>query len=203
MSFRYDVNLIKGDVARRQSTLGVVQVLTVCLLLMIFALVVTYAVYLLRDMPLGSASRAARQELETLATAAEEAPAKAATLRAKANEISHAVNGCTAIVDRCVSWSNIMVAIQQCCTDEDLKLATVHSDADDRGVFVRVTGQCTSDNPLESVRAFMDTVADHPVFLVGAIADMKQTPDGLTAFCVEMALAGKQPREETLSPDRE
>jgi hypothetical protein len=160
VAFRYRINLIKDQVGRRRAERALLQLLTVSLLVFAVALLVTFWVYLARD----SEISAYNQQADTLNRQIGQrgiAPAQVEQLRRENAQVAATLGAFTNLFQNSASWSCVLVSLEKCCQSGEVRLRKVSALGLTQSPkpAIRVSAECSVENPVSCIQAFLGIVA--------------------------------------------
>ncbi len=187
MAFRYNVNLIKEQVARTESERAFLQLITFSLLIFAVVLLVTFGVYLSRD-------TVAQYNLEARNIAGQLkkfniTPEAVEALRATTHKDQVRLAAITNLLKGSVSWPHLLVSIENCCDKTGVKMRKISGGGTAQAPVITLDAECTVDNPADVIRKFMNEVAQAPDFgLPNLLAINKRSDLGPHIFQIEIPL---------------
>ncbi len=186
MAFRYKINLIREQVSRERRERAVARMLTVSLLLFAAMLMLTYGVYLVRDLGMSVNARST----ELLVKSAAKAGIKAEDVKRSqhhSEQLKRDLSLFDEVVRGSVSWSSVLASLEECCRSGDIRLKRVRSRARGSRAAVLLEGSCTADRPLLRILAFMRVLEENESFGPGKLLSISEEAGSLV-FRAEVLL---------------
>jgi len=197
VAFRYDINLVREDLARLAREKGLLRLITFCLVGFSLMLVVTYAIYLTFDKQITNEEERISDPARIIEEATEHLPETLAALYNQSEQGASDLALLKETVERSVPWSQVLLSLQECCEAGPTLLRTIESRVGPHTVALLVVGECESENPVAVVHAFMNAVAEQPMFAQGAVRSISREQEGPVTFEAEIPLAMFGPPPET------
>ena len=207
MAFRYNVNLIKEQVARADWERAMLQLVTMSLLFFAVLLVVTFAVYLWRDetvLQYRADVRLFSQQLDN----SKVSKAEIEVLRVRMEETQKRLTAINAQFQGSVSWPHLLVTLEGCCDRAGVKMRKIEGKGTAQAPVIALDAECTAENPARVINAFIAEVGKTSDFgRPNLIAINKRSDLGPHIFQVDIPLnvapqsgTAKTPKAATEAP---
>ena len=193
MALCYRINLVRDEVAHRQSQQAMLHLVTASLLIFALMSAVTLAVYFVREYQITVAHR----RMHFLVQKAEGEGvefAKVEELREGSRRLDAELGFVTEVVRNSASWAEVLAWLGECAGSGAIRVGKIRSEAYGSDVSVHVEGVCVSDRPMKSMHAFMEAVAEHEGFGPGRIGALSEVDENALNFSVMIPLRATIPR---------
>ena len=187
MALRYRINLVRDEVARRQSQQAMLHLVTVSLLIFALMSAVTLAIYFVREYQTIVAHRRMRFLVQKVEGEGVEF-AKVEELREESRRLDAELGFVTEVVRNSASWAEVLAWLGECVGSGAIRVGKIRSEALGSDVSVHIEGVCVSDRPMKSMHAFMEAIAEHEGFGSGRIGALSEVAEHALNFSVTIPL---------------
>ena len=195
MALCYRINLIREEVARRQSQQAMLQLVTISLLIFALMSAVTLAVYFVREYQITVAHRRMRFLVQKVEGEGVEF-GKVEGLRKESRRLDAELGFVTEVVRNSASWAEMLAWLGECVGSSAIRVGKIRSEALGSDVSVHIEGVCVSDRPMKSMHAFMEAVAKHEGFGAGRIGNLSEVSENALNFRVTIPLRAVIPETQ-------